>query len=489
VAVDATVVDQLAQANVLVVGDILLDRYIDGRVSRISPEAPVPVLRYGASRTLLGGAGNVAANILAYGGKATLVGLVGEDGAADELRAICARHHRLNCSFVADRSRPTTVKTRYLSGWQQLLRVDSEEATKASAETASRILEAASAGMKDATVVVLSDYAKGVLDAAMIGRIIEAARGRGLPVIVDPKKATAEAFAGATLMTPNADEMAQMAGMAIDSDEAAVAACRRVLDKVAIDAILLTRGEHGMTLVERGERQPLHVRAEVHRVFDVTGAGDTVIATLGAALSVGVPLMDAVRLANTAAGVVVAKPGTATVLPQELRQALGSARGASVVDLEEAAERAALWREQGLRVGFTNGCFDLLHRGHLFSLEQAARRCDRLVIGVNSDASTRRLKGAGRPVQDEASRAAVLAALRYPELVVIFEEDTPEGLIQAIRPDILFKGADYDGQDIAGADFVRANGGRVELLPLLKGHSTTGTLARMRAGAPTESAK
>jgi D-beta-D-heptose 7-phosphate kinase/D-beta-D-heptose 1-phosphate adenosyltransferase len=224
-------------------------------------------------------------------------------------------------------------------------------------------------------------------------------------------------------------------------------------------------------------------------VFDVTGAGDTVIATLATALAVGVPLGEAVRLANTAAGVVVAKPGTATVLPQELREALGAVRGASVVDAEDAAERAALWREQGLRVGFTNGCFDLLHRGHLYSLEQAAKRCDRLVIGVNSDASTKRLKGPGRPVQDEASRAAVLAALRYPELVVIFDEDTPEALIRAIRPDILFKGSDYDGKEVAGADFVGAYGGRVELLPLLKGFSTTGTVARMRELPPGEKAK
>lgn len=490
VVVDATVVDQLAQANVLVVGDILLDRYIDGRVSRISPEAPVPVLRYGASRTLLGGAGNVAANILAYGGRVSLVGLVGSDGPADELAAICGRHHNLSCAFVADPSRPTTVKTRYLSGWQQLLRVDAEDPGKVSAAVAERLCEAAGKAMDEARIVVLSDYAKGVLDGATIGRLIEAARARGLPVVVDPKKADAMIFAGASLMTPNADEMAQMAGMPVDSDEAAVAACRRVLERAALDAILLTRGEAGMTLVERGRSDALHVRAEVHRVFDVTGAGDTVIATLATALAVGVPLADAVRLANTAAGVVVAKPGTAVVLPQELREALGAVRGASVVDAADAAERAALWREQGLRVGFTNGCFDLLHRGHLYSLEQAAKRCDRLVIGVNSDESARRLKGPGRPVQDEGSRAAVLAALRYPELVVIFGEDTPETLIRAIRPDILFKGADYDGREVVGADFVGFYGGRVELLPLLKGFSTTGTVARMReAPAPGEKAK
>jgi D-beta-D-heptose 7-phosphate kinase/D-beta-D-heptose 1-phosphate adenosyltransferase len=256
-----------------------------------------------------------------------------------------------------------------------------------------------------------------------------------------------------------------------------------VLAASDIGAVLLTRGAAGMTLVER-TGAVLHVPAETHSVFDVTGAGDTVAATLAAALATGAPLAEAVRLANTAAGIVVAKPGIATALPQELRQALGAARSGGVVNRHEAAEHVALWKSLDLTVGFTNGVFDLLHRGHLHSLEQAKRRVDRLVVGVNSDTSVRRLKGPDRPVQDEAARAAVLAAIRFVDLVVVFDEDTPETLIRTVRPDRLFKGADYAGKAVPGADFVTANGGSVELLPLLEGYSTTGTVTKVRGGKP-----
>jgi D-beta-D-heptose 7-phosphate kinase/D-beta-D-heptose 1-phosphate adenosyltransferase len=245
--------------------------------------------------------------------------------------------------------------------------------------------------------------------------------------------------------------------------------------------VLLTRGSAGMTLVERTGKSALHVAAETHRVFDVTGAGDTVVATIAAAIAVGAPLSEAVQLANTAAGIAVAKPGTATVLPQELAAALGSARGDGISDRAEAGERVRLWRALGLKVGFTNGVFDLLHRGHLHSLSEAKRRCDRLIVGVNADASVKRLKGPDRPVQDEQARAAILAGLRAVDLVVIFGEDTPEDLIRALKPDRLFKGADYTGADIPGSAFVKANGGTVELLPLLEGYSTTGTVARVRS--------
>jgi D-beta-D-heptose 7-phosphate kinase/D-beta-D-heptose 1-phosphate adenosyltransferase len=273
--------------------------------------------------------------------------------------------------------------------------------------------------------------------------------------------------------------MAQFSGIRAEDDATAEAACRAVLARVAVDAILVTRGAGGMTLCER-DKPALHVPAETHRVFDVTGAGDTVIATIATALAIGEAMPDAIRLANVAAGIVVTKPGTATVLPGELRQALGIAHSASFVDAGEAADRIAVWRAQGLRVGFTNGCFDLLHQGHLHSLGQAARRVDRLVVGINSDASARRLKGPGRPVQDETTRAAVLAGLRFVDLVVAFGEDTPEALIRKLTPDILFKGADYAEHEVVGGDHVKAHGGRVELLPLLKGHSTTSTVKRMK---------
>jgi D-beta-D-heptose 7-phosphate kinase/D-beta-D-heptose 1-phosphate adenosyltransferase len=478
---DATAVDRLADADVLVLGDVLLDRFIEGKVSRTSPEAPVAVLRYGGAHASLGGAGNVAANLLAFGAAATLVGLVGSDEAAAEIAALCRAFPRLRDGLIADPSRPTTVKTRYLAGWQQLLRVDSEDPRPAAEDLRRRLVGAVRAALPQSGAVILSDYAKGVLDETTVAAVIAAARTAGVPVVIDPKKVDPVAFAGATLITPNAEEMAQIAGIAIDSDEAAAAACRRVLERIGLDAVLVTRGEAGMTLLERGAAEPLHVRAAALRVYDVTGAGDTVVATVGAALAAGQPLRDAVRLANLAASIVVAKPGTAIAHPHELRRAIGSTDGSSVVDRRDAVEQVRVWKEGGLFVGFTNGCFDLLHRGHLYSLEQAARRCDRLVVGVNSDASTRRLKGAGRPVQDEATRAAVLAALRPVALVVVFDEDTPQSLIAALQPGVLFKGADYEGKEVVGQDIVEAAGGRVELLPLLPGHSTTRTVDALRS--------
>jgi len=478
---DATVIDRLAEAEVLVVGDVLLDRFIEGRVTRISREAPVPVLKFGSSRAHPGAACNVAANILATGGAVTLVGLVGDDAAATELMGLCRSFQRMTANFIADASRQTTVKTRYLSGWQQLLCIDEEDTRPAVPAIRDALVTAAIAALATAKAVVISDYGRGALDDTSIRTLIAAARKAGKPVVVDPRRADATVFAGATVITPNIEEMMVFSGIRADTDEAAVAACRRVLEMVAVDAVLLTRGAGGMTLVTR-DGAPLNVPAETHRVFDVTGAGDTVAATIASMLALGAPLADAVRLANTAAGIVVAKPGTATALPQELRQALGAARGDGVLERSEAAEHVRLWRSLGLKVGFTNGVFDLLHRGHLHSLEQAKRRVDRLVVGVNADASVKRLKGPGRPVQDEGARAAVLAALRTVDLVVIFAEDTPEELIGALKPDLLFKGADYAGQEIPGAAFVRANGGTVEFLPLLEGYSTTGTVAKVRDG-------
>ena len=478
---DANVVGRLAEAHVLVVGDVMLDRFIEGRVTRVSREAPVPVLKYGASRAYPGGASNVAANVLAYGSAVTLVGLTGTDAAADELATLCDGFPRLRQRLIADASRPTTVKTRYLSGWHQLLCIDAEDTRPAEPAVRDRLVEAGREALGACSALVISDYGRGALDATSIGALITAARTAGKVVVVDPRRADASIFAGATVVTPNVEEMTAFSGIRADSDETAVAACHKVLDQVAIEAVLLTRGEGGMTLVRRGET-PLHVRAETHRVFDVTGAGDTVVATLTAALAVGAPMADAVRLANVAAGIVVAKPGTATVRPPELRNALGAGLGDGVVSRDDAAGRVAEWTAKGLKVGFTNGVFDLLHRGHLNSLEQAARRVDRLVVGVNSDASTRRLKGPERPVQDQETRAAVLAALRFVDLVTIFGEDTPEELIQALRPTLLFKGADYAGQQIPGQAFVEANGGSVTLLPLLEGYSTTGTVKKVREG-------
>lgn len=477
---DAAIVDRLAEANVLVVGDVLLDRFIEGNVTRVSREAPVPVMRFGSARAMMGGAANVAACILATGGAVTLVGMTGKDRAADELGELIAGLSRLTAHLTVDPGRQTTVKTRYLHGWQQLLCIDVEDSHPPPQALRQELVDTAIAGLESVRAMVISDYGRGALDDAAIRALIAAARAAGKPVVVDPRRADPTVFSGATLLTPNLGEMEAFTGMEVRDDASAEAACRRVLEMAAVDAVLLTRGSAGMTLVKR-DRPPLHVPAESRRVFDVTGAGDTVIATIASALATGAPLDDAVRLANTAAGIAVLKPGTATVHPQELRQALGATTATGgVATRAEAAEMAALWRGLGLRVGFTNGVFDLIHRGHLYSLEQAKRRVDRLVVGVNADASVKRLKGPERPVQDESARAAILAAFRHVDAVVVFDEDTPESLIGAIRPDVIFKGADYAGTEVPGAALVATWGGTVELLPLLEGHSTTGTVAKVR---------
>jgi D-beta-D-heptose 7-phosphate kinase/D-beta-D-heptose 1-phosphate adenosyltransferase len=476
---DARIIDRLAEADVLVVGDVLLDRFVEGEVERISREAPVPVLAYHGVRMYLGGAGNAAANVLAYGGRATLVALTGDDGAAGEIGALCAGFPRLAARLVVDPGRATSVKTRYLSGWQQLLCVNSDDDRPASAKARTALVAEGKRAIATAGAVVVSDYGRGALDETAIAALIAAARAAGKPVVVDPRRADAAVFSGATVITPNKEETAALTGISPNDDMTAVAAAEGLLARASVDAVLVTRGAAGMTLCERG-RPPLHVRAETHRVFDVTGAGDTVVATLASALAVGIALADAVRLANVAAGIKVSKPGTATVTPQELRHGLGAAMGDGVADVAAAAAQVLAWKKLGFRVGFTNGVFDLIHRGHLHSLEQAARRSDRLVVGINSDTSTRRQKGPQRPVQDQSTRAAVLAALRFVDLVVIFDQDTPEALIRALSPDLLFKGADYQGKEIPGGAFVEANGGEVVLLPLLEGHSTTGTVKRVR---------
>ncbi|WP_421724383.1 PfkB family carbohydrate kinase [Bauldia sp.] len=476
---DASVIDRLAQASVIVVGDVLLDRFIEGTVGRVSPEAPVPVVDHASERHRLGGAANVAANLLVYGARVTMVGVTGDDAPARELERLCASFNRLDARLIADPDRPTTVKTRFLSGWQQLLRVDNETTHPLSEPIADALVAATTDALPRSDALVLSDYDKGVFERSTIRRLIDAAREAGVPVVVDPKKIEPAAFSGAALFKPNALELARFTGLAIDSDAGAEAACRQIIDTVDIGAVLVTRGASGMTLVER-QSPAVHVRAETRRVFDVSGAGDTAAATLAAALATRLPLPDAIRIANAASGIAVGKPGPATVEPRELKQALGLETAANVLSGKDVSDRIAAWRDQGLVVGFTNGCFDLLHRGHLYSLEQAARRVDRLIVGVNTDASATRLKGPDRPVQDLETRAAVLAALRFVDLVVPFDTDTPAELIDRVQPDILFKGSDYQDKEVVGSSVVNARGGRVELIPLLPGYSTTDTIGRLR---------
>ncbi len=479
---DHALVERLARARVLVIGDVMLDRYVYGSVERMSPEAPVPVLRQDKSRSMAGGAGNVARNVAAFGGKVVLIGLVGDDAAGRELSAMLGDEPGIASRLIVDPVRPTTVKTRFVAGRQQLLRVDDETAAPAAGATASALLAALDEALANVDIVLLSDYAKGVLSEDVLQRAIAKIHGAGKRLIVDPKSRDFRRYAGADLLTPNRGELAAATGIAGEDDESVAAAARQAMTAAKLGAVLATRGERGMTLVA-GKSTPLHLSAEAREVFDVSGAGDTVIATLAAALAAGADLPQAARLANTAAGIATGKLGTAVVHPADLLGALQArdvlASEAKVVALESALERVQRWRAAGERVAFTNGCFDLIHPGHVSLLSQARGAAERLIVGLNSDASIRRLKGPDRPVQNETARGIVLASMSAVDLVLLFDEDTPIKLIRVIRPDVLVKGADYRLDQVVGADIVQSHGGRVMLAELLPGHSTTGTIARV----------
>ncbi|MFN3449769.1 MAG: D-glycero-beta-D-manno-heptose-7-phosphate kinase [Roseococcus sp.] len=469
----------LTGRRVLVLGDVMLDRFLYGEARRLSPEAPVPVVRLGRTEAMAGGAGNVARNVEALGGEARLVALAGEDAAGEELRALLGPAGRL----VQSAARVTTVKLRVIAARQQVVRVDEEQPRPADPDEEAALLAALEAELPWAEALVLSDYAKGALTPPLIAAAIAAARARGLPCLVDPKGRDFARYAGADLLTPNAMELAEAAGQPAGGDAACEAAARALLARLDVPAILATRSEKGMMLVPR-EGPALSIPAMAREVFDVSGAGDTVIATLALCRAAGLAWPEAMRAANAAAGVVVGKLGTATCSAAELDHALRELEGATGELLSWPAARRLVegWRAEGLRVGFANGCFDLLHAGHVRLLREARRHCDRLIVALNEDASVARLKGPGRPVNPLADRAAVIAALASVDAVVGFAEDTPLDCILALRPDVLFKGQDYTLEQVVGAREVASWGGETVLLPLLPGRSSSAILARGRAG-------
>ena len=471
----------LARANVLVVGDLMLDRYAYGRVERISPEAPVPILTVTREIAMPGGAGNVVRNLTALDAAAAFVSVVGDDQEGSDLTALIGGQPNVEPWLLVETGRATTVKTRYIAAGQHLIRADRELVMPLTDKLGERLLKIASDAMAATSVTVLSDYRKGVLAPTIARNLITSARSIGRTVIVDPKGADWSHYAEADVITPNRRELAEAVGRDLPDEAAIVGAAREVIGRFGFGAVLCTRSEDGMSLVTVDTVR--HYPAEAAEVYDVSGAGDTVVAVLAAGLASGLPLEIAARLSNIAGGLVVGKVGTAVARPDDLVDAVKPASGAlrKVVTRQAAAEAAERWRQRGWRIGFTNGCFDLLHPGHVHLLEQARAGCDRLVVGLNADSSVRRLKGASRPVQPEAARAAVLASLASVDLVVIFEEDTPLDLLSAIRPDVLVKGADYTHDTVVGAREVESWGGRVMLAELLPGHSTTATVTRLRS--------
>jgi D-beta-D-heptose 7-phosphate kinase/D-beta-D-heptose 1-phosphate adenosyltransferase len=479
----AAAVKRLGRTSVLVVGDVMLDRYVYGRVERVSPEAPIPILTVEREVAMPGGAGNVVRNLTAIGAAVAFVSVVGDDQPGSDLTGLIGGQPGIEPWLLVQGSRATTMKTRYVADGQQLLRADQEETSPIHPKLAERMLRIVRDALAATSICVLSDYAKGLLAGDVAARIIAAARQTGRRVIVDPKGTDYARYAGADIITPNRRELAEATGFDVSTPELLVLAAQTLRDAHGFGAVLVTRAEDGMTLVDASGAR--HFPAEAAEVYDVSGAGDTVVATLAAGLAAGLDIAVAVRLANIAAGIVVGKIGTAVAREGDLLSALSPQGGAlrKVVTREAATEQVERWRRKGWRTGFTNGCFDLLHPGHVHLLEQARGQCDRLVVGLNSDASVRRLKGSARPVQTEAARAAVLASLSAVDLVVVFDEDTPEELLRAIRPEMLVKGADYTVDTVVGADMVQGWGGKVWLAELLPGFSTTATVQKMsRAG-------
>ena len=475
-------VEALTDARVFCLGDVMLDTFVYGQVERISPEAPIPVLRVTDETRMLGGAGNVVRNLAALGAKTRFLSVVGDDAAGEEVRALIAKEPGVSGDLRTDSGRRTTIKTRFIAGTQQMLRADRESAQATDAALQEKLAVAAEDALRSHNVAVLSDYGKGTLADATLARVIAAANKAGAVVIVDPKGTDYRRYRGAGILTPNLKELAAATGLPVAGDEAVVAAARGLVEGLDLTAVLVTRSRDGMTLVP-AEGPVVHLPAEAREVFDVSGAGDTVVATLAACLSAGASLDRAAALANLAAGIVVAKVGTAVAYAGDLvaqlhHQDLSEAE-AKVLSLEQALDRTAGWRRRGLKIGFTNGCFDLLHPGHISLLRQAKGQCDRLVVGLNSDASVKRLKGPERPIQGEAARAAVLASLAGVDAVVLFTEDTPLKVIEALTPDVLVKGADYRIDQVVGREAVEAAGGRVHLASLEPGHSTTATIARL----------
>jgi D-beta-D-heptose 7-phosphate kinase/D-beta-D-heptose 1-phosphate adenosyltransferase len=474
-------IDRLAEARVLCIGDVMLDRFVSGRVDRISPEAPIPVFRIDREQSMLGGVGNVVRNLVALGASVEFISVVGRDEAGREVMRLVGELARVEPHLLVDAARPTTIKTRFVSGSHQMLRADRESDAALGAATIRDIVRIVAEAAREANVVVLSDYAKGVLGEEITQAAIQAARKFGTKVVIDPKGTDWLRYRGASVLTPNRKELAGVAGQALGDLAAIEKAARKQIKALGLEAILCTRGAEGMALIaKRGKTAVLAALAR--EVFDVSGAGDTALAAFAAALGAGLAMPDATLLGNTAAGIVVGKVGTAVVSADELRRELLHdamvQSEAKIMTREQALDAVQRWRRLGLRIGFTNGVFDLLHPGHVTLLRKAREACDRLVVGLNSDASVKRLKGKDRPIQDEAARSTVLASLASVDAVTIFGDDTPIEVIRALKPDLLVKGSDYTIATVVGAPEVQSWGGKVVLVDLEQGHSTTRLVGR-----------
>ncbi|MBI5434249.1 MAG: D-glycero-beta-D-manno-heptose-7-phosphate kinase [Planctomycetes bacterium] len=477
----------LSQPRILVIGDLILDSYVSGDVSRISPEAPIPVLNARLTDERLGGAGNVAANLRSMEASVEVIGLLGDDGRGRRLRGMLEEIGVETSACVVDPERPTIEKTRMMSGIHQMLRVDWEKTHAIPAPLLARLLVELPVRVKAAQAVILSDYGKGLLVNELIAAVISAARAGGIPVLVDPKGNDYARYRGATLVTPNRKEAEEAIGRKLASLDDVPKAAEELIAIASLDAAVITLGPDGMYYRVKATGESARVPTMARAVFDVTGAGDTVISHLALGLGAGLPLATAVHLANHAAGIVVGKRGAASTTREEMATVLGELpeHHGKILRPEDVESAVSQWRAEEKRIVFTNGCFDILHAGHIDYLRFARSKGDVLIVGLNDDESVRRLKGPTRPVNKSEDRLAVLAALEMVDAVVPFGEDTPLALIERVTPHVLVKGQDWEGKGVVGREWVEKHGGQVHLAPLLAGRSTTSIIERAKTPPPS----
>ncbi len=506
----SNIINNMKKIKVMVIGDIMLDRFVYGDVSRISPESPVAVLLINRENKMLGGAGNVLSNLAGLKSKSCIISVIGDDNEGKEISEMVSNICGDSDGLIIDKSRPSCIKTRFLANGQQLLRTDSEKSDFICDEIADKLKKQIDKNISEVQAIILSDYGKGILRDDIISYVIEKASKKNISVLIDPKGNDYSKYKGADIVTPNKKELSEAAhNMPTDKDDDVVKAAHKMLNESGIKSAVVTRSKDGMTIISKnndGYDNPVHMRTQALEVFDVSGAGDTVITTLAAAIATGASLTDSAFLANLAGGVVVAKVGTASIYDTDLINIISdnpeimnglylsddmmiNRRKHSVICTKsEAVEQVERWKSRGLKVGFTNGCFDILHAGHVAYLNDAKSKCDRLVLGLNCDESVKRLKGDERPINNENDRAEVVAALESVDMVVIFgqdvcENDTPLKLIQEINPDVLIKGADYSIEQVVGAEHVISKGGEVYLSPVIDGVSTSLAIEKIKKQA------
>tara|TARA_Y100001934_G_scaffold43869_1_gene52923 strand:- start:957 stop:2435 length:1479 start_codon:yes stop_codon:yes gene_type:complete len=478
-----TAIDKLSSAKVICVGDVMLDKFIYGEIERISPEAPIPVLRCISETSMLGGGGNVARNIIGLGGYCKFVSVVGKDSAGKELISQVGKLKNLDARLITDPKRQTSIKTRFIASNQQVMRADTETIEPITSETEKLVLDAISREASDFSAIVLADYGKGVLSDGLAQKILSMAKTNKIPVVVDPQGSNYFEYDNASIVTPNKKELQEATGLAVETTEDIVAAAMKLMKAKNIKAVLATRSADGMTLVHSNGNYD-HYPAQAREVFDVSGAGDTVAACLATCIAANIPIDVSVKLANAAAGIVVAKMGTAVAYNDDL---LGSITdiGAEenekkVHSLQSLSKTIIEWKKMGYLVGFTNGCFDLIHPGHLSVIQKAKSLCDRLIVAVNSDVSIKAIKGEKRPIQNQNTRMAILSALSAVDVVIKFDSKTPTDLIKKLEPDKFFKGSDYIDAEIPESKIVESYGGEVVFVDLIEGHSTTSTINQIK---------